>query len=122
MRIAARAVGILGGVLAGIAGVAALIIGTSDTAVIGGWITLGAALVGVAAALLVGTRPGSAALLFAISAATAGLVAPGVIPAIADNLMIFLSYLTADVLLIATTVLASASRQKSDERGVHGAV
>jgi hypothetical protein len=114
--------GIVGGVLAGVAGVAALIIGTSDTAVIGGWITLGAALVGIAGALFVETRPGSAALLFATSAATAGLVAPGVIAAIADNLTIFLSYLTAGVLLIATTVLALASRQKSDERGVHGAV
>src|SRR5207248_3479791 len=82
MLMTARAVGVAGGVLMAIVGVAALIAAAADTAVIGAWFTIGAAVVACAGAVLVKTHPGSAAVLLGLAAGGAGLVAPGVIPAI----------------------------------------
>lgn len=44
MRAGATAVGILGAMLALIGATGALIMGRADTAIIGGWVTLGAAI------------------------------------------------------------------------------
>jgi hypothetical protein len=121
MLVTARAVGVVGGVLLAIGGVAALIAAAADTAVIGAWFTIGAAVVAFAGGVLARTHPGSAAILFGLAAGGAGLVAPGVIPAIGDNLIVFLGYLTAGALLVAAAVVAFTNRKRSDERDVRGA-
>ncbi len=112
MRNAAKALGIAGGVLALAGAGAALIVGGIDTVIIGSWITVGAALVGIAGGLIAGTRPGWAALLMASAAAAAALVAPGVIPAIADTTVVFLGYLASGLFLIIGAVLAFRGRNR----------
>jgi len=113
MLMAARVLGIAAGVLAAVGGVAALMTTTADTAVIGAWITLAAASMAVAGGVTTTSRPGSAAILFGLSTGAAWLVAPGVIPAIADNLNVFLPYLASGGLVVAATALAFAGRKKS---------
>jgi hypothetical protein len=116
MLMAARVLGIAAGVLATVAGVAALMTATADTAVIGAWITLAAASTAIAGGVVATSRPGSAAILFGLSTGATWLVAPGVIPAIADNLTFFLPYLTAGGLLVAATAIAFAGRKRSHTR------
>lgn len=110
MRTAAKVLGIAGGVLALMGATATLVIGGADTVVIGGWITAGAAVLAVLGGTLAGTRPRVAALLLALAAAAAGLVAPGVIPAIADTTVVFLGYLAAEVFVVAGAILAWIGR------------
>ena len=57
-----------------------------------------------------GTRARVAALLMALAAVAAGLVAPGVIPAIADTTIVFVGYLAAGVFLVTGAILAWIDR------------
>jgi phage-related minor tail protein len=111
MRNGAKLLGMIGGLLAVACGAAAALASQVDTAVVGGWITVAAGIVGIAGALLIDYRPGWAASLLVAAAIVAGLVAPGVIPAIANNLPIFFAYLAAAVFLIIAAVLAFVRRQ-----------
>jgi len=113
MRTVARVLGMAGGLLLLIAGVDALIRGHADTAIIGAWATVASELIGIAGGAFAIGRPRLAALLTAIAAAIAGLVAPGVIPAIADVTLVFLGYLLAGALLVAAAVIAFLGRNKA---------
>ncbi|HSP08751.1 MAG TPA: hypothetical protein VLU92_04060 [Candidatus Dormibacteraeota bacterium] len=118
MITAAKVLGVVGGALALIGAIAALIIGGADTVIVGGWVTVAAAIVGIFGGALAGARPGLAALLMALAAAGATLVAPGVIPAIADSTVVFLGYLAAGVFLAIGAVLAFRGRKRVPTRNL----
>jgi hypothetical protein len=105
--------GIVGGLLAVACGAVASFASQVDTAVVGGWITVAAGIIGVVGGLLTNNRPGQATLLLAAATIVAGLVAPGVIPALADNLFIYFAYLVAGLFLIIGTALAVAARNRT---------
>ena len=94
------------------AGMAALIVGGADIVVIGGWTTVAAGVVGIVGGVLGTARPVPAALLMALAAVTAALVAPGVIPAIADQALLFIAYLTGGALLLVGAIMAFVSRKR----------
>jgi hypothetical protein len=106
MRTRVIACGVLGGVLALIASVVALLSSGVDTAVVGAWVTVAAALVGMAGGAVSGARPGLAVLLLGLAFVVAGLVAPGVIPAIANTTLVLFGYFGGLVLLLAGAILA----------------
>jgi hypothetical protein len=112
MRNGEKLLGMIGGLLAVVCGAAAALASQVDTAVVGGWITVAAGIVGIAGALLIDYRPGSAALLLVAAAIVAGLVVPGVVPAIANNLPIFFAYLAAVLFLVIAAVLAFVRRKR----------
>jgi hypothetical protein len=112
MRNGEKLLGMIGGLLAVACGAAAALASQVDTAVVGGWITVAAGIVGIAGALLIDYRPGSAALLLVAAAIVAGLVVPGVVPAIANNLPIFFAYLAAVLFLVIAAVLAFVRRKR----------
>ena len=112
MRAAATVLGALGGVSCLVGGTAALIVGAADIVVIGGWITVAAGVVGIVGGVLGRARPVPAALLMALAAVTAALVAPGVIPAIADQALLFIAYLTGGALLLVGAIMAFVSRKR----------
>ena len=112
MRNRAKLLGIIGGLLAVACGAAAVFASHVDTAVVGGWITVAAGIIGVVGSLVIDYRPGRAALLLAAAAIVAALVAPGVIPAIANSLPIFFAYLGAGLFLIIAAVLAFLCRNR----------
>jgi hypothetical protein len=112
MRNGEKLLGMIGGLLAVTCGAAAALASQVDTAVVGGWITVAAGIVGIAGALLIDYRPGSAALLLVVAAIVAGLVVPGVVPAIANNLPIFFAYLAAVLFLVIAAVLAFVRRKR----------
>jgi hypothetical protein len=117
MRIAAMLLAIGGGLLAVISALAALLTGGPDTVVIGAWITASAGLVAALGGAATVTRPRLGAQLMALAAGTAGLVCPGVIPAIADSTIVFLGvYVPAGAFIVAGAVLAWVSRPKAGER------
>ena len=117
MRITAVVPGALGGVLCFVGGAAALIVGGPDIVIIGGWITVAAGVVGIAGGVLGTARPLAAALLMASAAAVAALVAPGVIPAIADRALLFIGYLTGGALLFVAAIMAFVSRKRAPRQG-----
>jgi hypothetical protein len=118
MRMAATALGVIGGLLAVIAAVAALLASGADTVVVGSWATVGAAIVGIAGGISARRRPGRGALLMAVAAVIAGFVAPGVIPAIADDVIVFLGYLAAGPFLLGGTAIAFAARRAATGQAV----
>jgi hypothetical protein len=105
--------GVIGGALALIASVVALLTGGPDTAIVGAWVTVGAAVLGIIGGLVAGDRPGLAALLMGLAFAIAGLVAPGVLPAIADTTVVLFGYFAALVLLAAGAILAYRDRRRA---------
>ena len=113
MRMTVKLLGIGGGVLLLMSGVAALIAGGADTVIVGAWITVVAAVIAIVGAVLAGARPGRAALLMAVAVVVAGLVAPGVIPALADSAVVFIAYLTAGALLVIGATLAFVERKEA---------
>jgi hypothetical protein len=113
MRAGAAVCGVVGGVLLLIGATAALIAGGADIVVIGGWVTVAAAVVGLTGGALAASRAALGALLMAIGVAVAGLVAPGVIPAIADGALLFLGYLTGGALLVVGAVIAFTGRKRA---------
>lgn len=113
MRTVARVLGISGGLILLIAGADAVIRSHVDTAIVGAWATVASGLIGIAGGAVAMRRPRLAVLLTAIAAAIAGLVAPGVIPAIADITLVFLGYLLAGAFLVAAAVIAFLGRNKA---------
>jgi hypothetical protein len=109
-RSAASLLAIAGGALLLLGAAAALIIGGPDTVIMGSWITVVAAVVSIGGGVLAGAMPGRGAGLIGGAAVGAGLVVPGVIPAIADATVVFLGYLASFVLLIIAAILALRDR------------
>jgi hypothetical protein len=110
MRPTVQVVGVLGGVIAVVGGIAALIVGGADTVVAGGLLTAVAGAIAILGAVLAGRRPGLAAVLLIVAFVVAGLVAPGVIPALADSVIVFFAYLVGLVLLLAGAIVAVRER------------
>ena len=106
MRTEARVLGMTGGALILGAGTVALTTGSGDVAVVGGWVTVVAAIVGIVGGALTMTRPGLAGGLMIVGVVLAALVAPGVIPAIAESATLFFGYLIGSALLITGAILA----------------
>ena len=113
MRTRVIACGVVGGVLALIAAVVALLTGGADTAIVGAWVTVAAAVLGIVGGAVAGTRPGLAALLMGIAFVAAGIVVPGVIPAISDTTLVLFGYFAALVLLLAGAILAFRDRTRA---------
>jgi len=109
--------GVVGGALALIASVVALLTGGADTAIVGAWITVPAAILGIVGGLVAGDRPGLAALLMALAFVVAGLVAPGILPAIANTTLVIFGYFAALALLLAGAVLAYRDRKTARPAG-----
>ena len=101
MHTTLRLVGLPGGALAVVCGIAALVVGGADTVVVGGLMTIVAGVIAIIGTAVAETRPGLAALLMIVAVLLAGLVAPGVIPALADSVVIFMAYLAGVALLLA---------------------
>ncbi len=119
-----------------IGGTAALVMGGPETVIVGGWITVAAAIIGIAGGVLAEARPGLAALLMAMAmtAVAAVLVAPGVIPAIADtivvfldrgvprswcsSIVVFLGYLSGGALLRVGAIVAVVGRKRAADMPV----
>lgn len=113
MRIVAMLLGIVGGLLAVSASVAALVHGGPDTVVVGSYITVAAGLAAAIGGAVAMTRPRFAALIMGVAAAAAGLACPGVIPAIADSTIVFVGiYLPAGAFIVGGAVLAWISRER----------
>ncbi len=117
MRTRVIACGVVGGVLALIASVVALLMGGADTAIVGAWVTVAAAVLGIAGGAVAGARPGLAALLMGLAFVLAGLVAPGVLPAIADTTVVLFGYFAALALLLAGAILAFRDRRRARPGG-----
>ncbi len=103
---------VLGGALAMVVAVVALAGGGADTAIVGAWVTLAAGVLGVLGAAPGRARPGLAVLSSGLAFATALLVAPGVIPAIADTAFLLFGYFAALLLLLSGAILAHIDRRK----------
>ena len=116
MRKSSQVLGILGGVLLLIGAAVALIHSGVDLVVIGGWVTAGAGVVGVAGGVMAGTKPGWSTVLLATAEAAAGLVAPGVIPGIAEITVVFLAYLAGGAFLLVAAILVFASRNGTNRK------
>ena len=117
MRTRVVACGVAGGALALIAAVVGLRTGGADTAIVGSWVTVAAAVLGIAGGAVAGARPGLAALLMGLAFALAAIVAPGVLPAIADTTLVLFGYFAALVLLLAGAVLAFKDRSRARPGG-----
>jgi hypothetical protein len=117
MRTRAIACGVVGGAVALIAAVAALLTGGADTVIIGAWVTIGAAVLGIVGGAVARTRPSLAALLMGLAFALGALVAPGVIPAIADTTVVLFGYFVALALLLIGTILAYRDRRLAPPAG-----
>jgi hypothetical protein len=107
----ATACGVVGGGLALIAAVAALLTGGADTVIVGAWVTVAAGVAGIVGGLLVGTRLGLATLLMGLAFALAALVAPGVLPAVANAVVVLFGYFVALALLLLGAILAYRYRK-----------
>jgi hypothetical protein len=112
-RTRVTACGVVGGALALIAAAVALRTGGADTVIVGAWVTVAAAVLGIVGGLVAGDRPGLAALLMGLAFATAALVAPGVLPAVADTTVVLFGYFAALVLLLAGAILANRDRVRA---------
>jgi hypothetical protein len=106
-----RLIGVFGGALAVVCGIAALVVGGADTVIVGALMTVVAGLIAVAGAAIAGIRPGFAALLMIVAVLLAGSVAPGVIPALADTAVIFMAYLADLGLLLLGAIVAFRERK-----------
>lgn len=113
MRTRVIACGVGGGALVLIAAVVALLSGGADTAIVGAWVTVAAAVLGIAGGAVAGARPGLAALLMVFAFVLAGLVAPGVIPAIANTTLGLFGYFAALALLLAGAILAYRDQRRA---------
>jgi hypothetical protein len=99
--------------LALIASVVGLLTGGPDTAIIGAWVTGAAAVLAIVGGVVARTRPGLAALLPGLAFVGAGLVAPGVIPAIADIMVVLFGSFAGLALLLAGAILAYRDRRRA---------
>lgn len=117
MRTAAMACGLAGGALALIAAVVALLTGGADTVIVGAWVTIGAAVFGIVGGVAAGARPGLARLLMGLAFVAAALVAPGVIPAVADTTVVLFGYFAALALLLIGAILAYRDRRRAPSAG-----
>jgi hypothetical protein len=117
-----RLIGVFGGALAVVCGIAALVVGGPDTVIVGALMTVVAGVIAVAGGTLAGNRPGFAALLMIVAVLLAGSVAPGVIPALADTAVIFMAYLAGIGLLLLGAIVAFRERktvQTAALKGLH---
>jgi hypothetical protein len=110
MRTRAMACGVGGGTLALIAAALALLSGGPDTVIVAAWVTVAAAVLGIAGGAVAAVRPRLAALLIGLAFVVAGLVAPGVIPALANTTVVLFGYFAALALLLVGAVLAYRGR------------
>jgi hypothetical protein len=101
---------VLGGSLAIAGGAAALLTGSADTVVVGGLATIAGGVAAIAVAVVSRRKPSLAAPLLVAAAMVVGLVAPGVIPGIADSIVIFFGYLGGATLIAAAAALAIFNR------------
>jgi hypothetical protein len=113
MRTSAIACGVVGGALALIAAVVALLGGGADTVIVGAWVTVAAAMLGILGGAAGRARPGLAAASMGLAFALAGVVAPGVIPAIADTAVVLFGYFAAVALLLIGAILAYVDRRRT---------
>jgi hypothetical protein len=111
------ACGVLGGALAMVAAVVALVTGGADTVIVGAWVTIGAAVLGIVGGVVAGARPGLATLLMGLAFVAAALVAPGVIPAVADTTVVLFGYFAALALLLIGAILAYRDRRTAPTAG-----
>src|SRR5664279_2798186 len=112
MHARVTACGVVGGALALIAAVVGLLTGGADTTIVGAWVTGAAAVLGIAGGAVAGARPGLAVLLMGLGFVLAGLVAPGVLPAIANTTVVLFGYFAALALLLAGAILAFRDRRR----------
>jgi hypothetical protein len=112
-------VGVLGGALAFVCGAAALVVGGPDTVIVGALLTVVAGVIAIVGALA-GARPRLAAMLMIVAVLLAGLVAPGVIPALADDAVIFMAYLACLGLLLVSAVVAFRERKAGPTAALTG--
>jgi hypothetical protein len=105
-----RASAVIGGALVVAGGAAALLTGGADTVVVGGLATVAGGLAAMAGAIVARTKAGFAALFLIAAVVVVGLVAPGVIPAIADSIVVFFGYLAGATLITVAAVLAILNR------------
>jgi hypothetical protein len=113
MRTRVTACGVVGGALALITAVVALLPGGADTVIVAAWVTVAAAVLGIAGGAVAGARPGLAALLMGLAFVLAGLVAPGVIPAIANTTLVLFGYFAALAFVLAGAILAYRDRRRT---------
>jgi hypothetical protein len=116
MRTRVVACGVVGGVLTLIAAVVVLLAGGADTAIVGAWVTGAAAVLGIAGGVVARTRPSLATLLLGLAFVAAGLVAPGILPAIADTTVVLFGYFAGLALLLAGAILAYRDRTRAPAR------
>jgi hypothetical protein len=120
MHTTLRLVGVLGGALAVVCGIAALVVGGPDTVIVGALMTIVAGVIAVVGTALAGARPGRAALLMIVAVLLAGSVAPGVIPALADSAVIFMAYLAGLGLLLLGAIVAFRERKTTPTAALAG--
>jgi hypothetical protein len=105
------ACGVVGGAATLIAAVAALLTGGPDTVIVGAWVTVAAGVVGIVGGVMAVARPGLATVLMGLAFVLAALVAPGVIPAVADATIVLFGYFAALALLLIAAILAYRDRR-----------
>jgi hypothetical protein len=120
MHTTLRLVGVLGGALAVVCGIAALVVGGPDTVIVGALMTIVAGVIAVVGTALAGARPGRAVLLMIVAVLLAGSVAPGVIPALADSAVIFMAYLAGLGLLLLGAIVAFRERKTTPTAALAG--
>jgi hypothetical protein len=69
-----------------------------------------AGAIAILGAVLAGSLRGLGAVLLIVAVLVAGLVAPGVIPALADSVIVFFAYVVGLVLLLAAAFVAVRER------------
>ena len=79
--------------------------------IVGALMTVLAGVIAIVGTVLAGTRPGLAALLMIVAVLLAGLVAPGIIPALADSVVVFMAYLAGVALLLLGAIVACRDRK-----------
>jgi hypothetical protein len=117
MRMRATACGVGGGALSLAAAVTALLTGGPDTVIVGAWVTSAAGVLGIVGGVVAGARPGLATLLMGVAFALAALVAPGVIPAVADATVVLFGYFAALALLLIGAIVAYRDRPSAPRAG-----
>jgi hypothetical protein len=116
MRMRPTLLGVVGGALALIAAAVALFTGSADTVIVGAWVTVAAAVLGIVGGAVAGARPGRpglAAFLMGLALVLAVLVFPGVVPAIANTTLVLFGYFAGLALLLAGAIAAFVDRRRA---------
>lgn len=111
MRVAAIALGVIGGLLELLATTPGSVTATTDLSVISCWVTFGAGLLAIVGAAVTGFRPGVGAALMVLALIAGALAATGTIPAIQD--MLIIPYFLGAILVLTGAVFAALASRKS---------